>query len=114
MPLLRNGNHLRTARTFAGLTQRQLATESGLHRNSVRYWEGQETRIGGHAVSRMVEALTSHGVSVDDEYSEGQSVAVLRLTIQGASARRPSGLAPDLGDSRSNLVDAGAVTSENS
>jgi transcriptional regulator with XRE-family HTH domain len=35
----RNGQHLKTARMAAGLSQRALAQAAGVHVNSVKYWE---------------------------------------------------------------------------
>ena len=77
---LRNGKHLRAARTLAGLTQRQLAAESGLHRNSVKLWENRPDRIGGHAVSAMVNALGRRGVQLGEECDDsGRPVAVVKI-----------------------------------
>ena len=73
-----NGRHLKAARTLAGMTQRQLAQAAGLHPNAVKYWERQSSRIGGHAVSRMREALAGAGVTTGEEYDGRSSVAVLR------------------------------------
>lgn len=75
---LRNGLHLKAARTLAGLTQAQLADAAGLHANSVKRWERNSGRIGGHAVALMIKALECHGVHCGEEHSEKRSVAVLR------------------------------------
>lgn len=75
---LRSGRHLKAARVLAGMTQRQLAQAAGLHVNAVKYWERDHGRIGGHAVSRMIEALAAAGVTAAEEYSGVRSVAVLR------------------------------------
>ena len=75
---MRNGRHLKAARTLAGMTQRQLAQAAGLHPNAVKYWERQQERIGGHAVDKMLEALAAVGVTAGEEQAGGRSVAVLR------------------------------------
>ncbi|MEP0321287.1 helix-turn-helix domain-containing protein [Bauldia litoralis] len=69
---------MKAARALAGMTQRQLAHAAGLHPNAVKYWEREEGRIGGHAVSRMREALAAVGVTTGEEYVDGRSLAVLR------------------------------------
>lgn len=73
-----NGRYLKAARVLAGLTQRQLAKAAGLHANSVEYHEQQRRRIGGHAVSKMQEALAAAGVTIGEESFGNRSVGVLR------------------------------------
>jgi hypothetical protein len=75
---LKNGRHLKAGRVLAGMTQSQLAEAAGLHVNSVKYHEQQETRIGGHAVTRMRDALGAAGISFGEEHISGKSLAVLR------------------------------------
>ena len=75
---MRNGRHLKAARTLAGMTQRELAQAAGLHPNAVKYWERHQVRIGGHAVSKMVEALAAAGVTTGEEHDGPRSLAVLR------------------------------------
>ncbi len=75
---MRSGRHLKAARTLAGMTQRQLALAAGLHPNAVKYWEREQGRIGGHAVSKMADALAEVGVTAAEEYANGRSMAVLR------------------------------------
>lgn len=38
------GRQLRAARILAGLSQKQLAVEVGVHERSVRYWEAKENK----------------------------------------------------------------------
>jgi hypothetical protein len=75
---MRSGLHLKAARVLAGMTQRQLAQAASLHVNSVKYHEQQRCRIGGHAVSRMQEALAVAGVTIGEENLGHRSVGVLR------------------------------------
>ncbi|MEP0321283.1 helix-turn-helix domain-containing protein [Bauldia litoralis] len=75
---MRNGRHLKAARTLAGMTQRHLARAAGIHPNAVKYWERQTSRIGGHAVTRMRDALAVAGVTTGEEHDGRRSVAVLR------------------------------------
>lgn len=75
---LKNGNQLKAARVLAGLSQRELAREAGLHANSVKNWEGKTGTIGGYAVRCMVDALKRRGVHCGVEHAEGRKIAVLR------------------------------------
>jgi transcriptional regulator with XRE-family HTH domain len=61
------GRQLRAARVLAGLTQKQLAAEVGVHERAARYWE-----LKGNAaptstpvsLERIEAALHKHGVIV--------------------------------------------------
>jgi transcriptional regulator with XRE-family HTH domain len=75
---LRNGRQLKAARALAGLSQRQLAHQAGLHVNSVKGWETRHDRIGGFAVSRMIAALEAYGITFSEEASNNRLVGVLK------------------------------------
>jgi DNA-binding XRE family transcriptional regulator len=60
-----DGRHVIAARAMAGLTQEQLAKAAGLHRNSLRRWEGPKPlprRVW--ALERIETALKARGVMV--------------------------------------------------
>ena len=59
-----NGKHIIAARTMAGLSQADLALLTGLHRNSVQYWESNARIRCGAALRRIEEALALKGVTV--------------------------------------------------
>ena len=48
---------LKQARNFAGWSQRELATRTGLHKQTVKYWEAKQGVIAGVAVNRMFREL---------------------------------------------------------
>jgi transcriptional regulator with XRE-family HTH domain len=75
---MRNGRQLKAARILAGLTQRQLASRANLHVNSVKFWERKTSRIDGHAVSLIAQALATCGVETDEEIIGGRLLVVLR------------------------------------
>jgi len=62
-----NGRHLRSARAMAGLTRAALAEATGLHENSIKYWETDQRpeMPAGHAVDRIATALAANGVEVE-------------------------------------------------
>jgi DNA-binding transcriptional regulator YiaG len=75
----RNGQHLKTARMAAGLSQRALAQAAGVHVNSVKYWERADRFCAGWAVDLLQAVLADHGVSVETVRSDdGRKIAVVR------------------------------------
>lgn len=78
-PYFLDGNHLRAARTLAGLSRKGLANMAKLHPCSVKDWELTEKPPAGVAVDRMRKALESRGVRVSVAVVEGGRVAQLAL-----------------------------------
>ena len=61
------GRQLRAARVMAGLTQRQLAVESGFAPRACRYWERRATGMPTgtpDTLTAIEETLRRHGVKV--------------------------------------------------
>jgi DNA-binding transcriptional regulator YiaG len=71
-----DGRHLRAAREAAGLKQDELASATGLHTNSLRYWERHATEPYGFAVDRFLHALREHGVCVAVDFDSHDNVAI--------------------------------------
>ena len=61
---LASGAHLVAARIMAGLSQVELASLAGIHRNSVQRWESMPVIKGGFALEKIEVALKSKGVLV--------------------------------------------------
>ena len=63
--MLRTGRQLKAARALAGLSQRQLAEDSGLHPKTISYWE-KRGRCGLQQdyKQRIVDALAARGVQL--------------------------------------------------
>src|SRR5262245_59410421 len=60
-----SGRQIRAARMLAGLTQADLARETGCHPRSVQYWEGKDTDAPTNVASTLdsiEQALNRHGV----------------------------------------------------
>ena len=64
IPIFADGQHLRAARTFAGLQQKELAELCGCHETAVRYWESMGEPFSGHVPKLMSAALLEKGVIV--------------------------------------------------
>lgn len=58
----RSGRQLAAARMLAGITQEELASQAGLHVNSVRYLERQSYITTGHSSQRVTDAMAAIGV----------------------------------------------------
>ena len=61
------GRQLRAARVLAGLTQRQLAIESGFAARAAKYWESREDILPtciASSLAAIEETLRRHGVEV--------------------------------------------------
>jgi transcriptional regulator with XRE-family HTH domain len=72
------GRQLRSARTLAGLTQKQLAQAVDVHERAVRYWELKESRspTSTSGMLEMVEAvLRDHGVITFSSPTPGARLA---------------------------------------
>jgi len=72
------GRQLRAARILAGLTQRQLAQEVGVHERAARYWELKENKLPTSTPSSLekIEAvLRNHGVIVFASPAPGARLA---------------------------------------
>lgn len=78
-PYFLDGNHLRAARTLAGLSRKALANLTNLHPCSVKDWELKPGPPAGVAVDRMRKALETRGVRVAVATVEGGRVAQLTL-----------------------------------
>jgi DNA-binding transcriptional regulator YiaG len=74
---LLDGRHLRSAREAAGLKQAELATEAGLHTNSLRYWERHTTEPYGIAVDKLLHALQAHSVWAAVDIDGEGNIAVI-------------------------------------
>src|SRR6266480_249359 len=62
-----SGRQLRSARALAGLTQRRMAQEVGVHERAARYWEARDDKLPTCVPSSLekIEAvLNHHGVIV--------------------------------------------------
>jgi transcriptional regulator with XRE-family HTH domain len=57
-----SGRQLAAARMLAGITQEELASQAGLHVNSIRYLERQDYITTGHSSQRVTEAMAALGV----------------------------------------------------
>ncbi len=57
------GDQLASLRAAAGLSQRQLAKQSGVSQRMIAYYEGRAALPPGHVLTMFAEAL---GVSVDE------------------------------------------------
>ena len=62
MSNIRTGAQLRAARALLGLKQAEVAAASGLHTNSIRYLERQESVTTGHSSALVEEAMSKLGV----------------------------------------------------
>ncbi len=60
---LESAQCLKTMRAACGWTQKDLAEKIGRHVRTIKYWEAQPGRIGGVAVSEMVEAFRDEGIT---------------------------------------------------
>ena len=60
------GESLRAWRAAAGWTQKDLANRSGVHVQTVKYWERQEI-VSGHAPNRFRDALAGAAVARPSE-----------------------------------------------
>jgi transcriptional regulator with XRE-family HTH domain len=58
----RSGRQLAAARILAGITQEELASQAGLHVNSIRYLEKQDSISTGHSSERVADAMATIGV----------------------------------------------------
>jgi hypothetical protein len=61
------GRQLRGARVVAGLTQRQLAIESGFAPRAAKYWEGRDKKLPTsvpQSLAALERILREHGVEV--------------------------------------------------
>jgi DNA-binding transcriptional regulator YiaG len=69
-----SGRQIRAARMLAGLTQDELARETGCHPRSVRYWESKDTDAPTNVASTLKsieQALNRHGVMAFSTPSPG-------------------------------------------
>jgi DNA-binding CsgD family transcriptional regulator len=57
-----SGRQVVAARMLAGITQEELASQAGLHVNSVRYLERQNYITTGYSSHRVTEAMAAMGV----------------------------------------------------
>jgi hypothetical protein len=57
-----SGRQLAAARMLAGVTQEELASQAGLHVNSIRYLERQNYITTGHSSQRVTDAMAAMGV----------------------------------------------------
>jgi DNA-binding transcriptional regulator YiaG len=75
----RNGQHLKTARVAAGLSQSALAQAARVHVNSIKYWERADGLCAGWAVDRLLTVLADRGVLVETVNSDdGRKIAIVR------------------------------------
>ena len=56
------GKQLKAARALAGLSQKQLAAEAGLHFSSIAYLEKQNRITAWHSPKLIAEVMARHGV----------------------------------------------------
>jgi transcriptional regulator with XRE-family HTH domain len=73
-----SGRQLRAARILAGLTQKQLAQEVGVHERAARYWELKENKPPTSTLSFLEEieaVLRNHGVIVFASPTPGARLA---------------------------------------
>jgi DNA-binding transcriptional regulator YiaG len=77
---LRDGRHLRAARTLAGLSQKEFAVAAGCHPNCVRYWEADDGPIApnGGAVDLLIEVLRKYGIEVATALDGDGRIALIR------------------------------------
>lgn len=59
---MRTAKELRATRNKAGWSQRQLAEKTGVHLQTVKYWEAKTGYIKGWAVNRFQEAFAAENV----------------------------------------------------
>jgi transcriptional regulator with XRE-family HTH domain len=62
MSNIRSGAQFKAARALLGITQAEVAAASGLHTNSIRYLESQESVTTGHSSALVEEAMNKLGV----------------------------------------------------
>lgn len=53
MEVFTSGQELKAARALAGVTQAQIARESGIHQNTMQYWEKRKNTSGMHPRLRL-------------------------------------------------------------
>ena len=74
-----SGRQLRAARILAGLTQRQLAQEVGVHERTARYWELKEEKAPTSTPSsleKIEDVLRDHGVIIFAAPTAGARFAI--------------------------------------
>ena len=81
MPNIVSSRQLRAARTLAGLTQSELATEAGFAHRACRYWESREDKLPTSVPSTLeaIEtALLRHGVQVFSNPTPGCRIVSIK------------------------------------
>ena len=69
---------LRAARGLLGWTARELAEQSGVHRNTISRAEADAAAGHGYALAQLVMTLEAAGVEFLDEQGEGVGVKLRR------------------------------------
>ena len=82
--------------------RRQLAEASGLHPNAVKYWERNPGHIRDYIVSRIVDTLESHGVSMTGEKDRRSVGHCTQGIISGRHKRRRMDFAAIVGEARAS------------
>jgi DNA-binding transcriptional regulator YiaG len=85
------GTMIRAGRVFAHLSQDQLATRAGIHRDCLRTWEGSSDavpRAQYRSLCRLIDALENEGVRFSDDGVSRQRPATSAGTVlhSGAAA----------------------------
>jgi DNA-binding transcriptional regulator YiaG len=76
-----SGRQLRAARVLAGLTQAELATESGFNPRAAKYWERRENELPTSVpdtLAAIERTLRRHGVEVFERPTPGARLIALR------------------------------------
>ena len=79
-----SGRQLRAARVLAGLTQVELATESGFNPRAAKYWERRENELPTSVpdtLAAIERTLRRHGVEVFERPTPG--ARLIEITSSG-------------------------------
>ena len=79
-----SGRQLRAARVLAGLTQAELATESGFNPRAAKYWERRENELPTSipdTLAAIERTLRRHGVEVFERPTPG--ARLIEITSSG-------------------------------
>ena len=80
MAVFADGSHLKAARILARMSRAELARASGLHPNSIKYWECDQggSPPEGWAITQIAAALAAVGIETQADVIGGYRQAIVR------------------------------------